>query len=137
MQLVRLGAQLVEQTSFIDTYFVQPKGKVLKITEKDTGTFVNIFQAVDGRFDVVKEEQVANPDPLMAEYGSKFGIKKVLKGRRKFYRIGDYLVTFNLIEGVGDFLILTGDNPTKDYIENVLKIEKPEYITVSFDEVET
>lgn len=133
--LLRKGAKLIDETYFIDTYFKQPEGKVLKIVEKASGSFINIFQAVNGKFAVVKDEQIDNAEKMKAEFTSQYGIKRILKGKRKFYKLQDYKITFNLIDDIGEFLILTGENPTKSFVEKELQIENPEYITVSFDEL--
>lgn len=134
-RILQNGAKLTDQTSFVDTYFNQPSGNVLKIVEKNKGAFLNTFQAADGRFNVVKDERVNNPGKLKKQYASQYGIKRIMKGKRKFFEFKYYLLTFNLIDNVGDFLIVTGENPSTEFVKNELFIKNPEYITVSFDEV--
>ena len=134
-KLLQNGAKVTDQTYFIDTYFHQPKGKVLKIVEKNKGTFLNIFQGVDGKFEVVKDEQIDNTEKLKTNLTAQYGIKRTMKGSRKFFQFKNYQIILNLIDNVGNFIIVTGENPTKEFVENELDIEKPEYITVSFEEV--
>jgi len=135
-QLLRNGATLTGETDFIDIYFNQPPGKVLKIVEKNTGSFLNVFQAVKGKFEVVKDESVPYPEKVKQEFTSQYGIKRILKGKRKFFQFRGYTIILNLIDNVGDFLIVTGENPSKDFVKKELGIKNPEYITVSFDEIE-
>jgi len=134
-RLLQDGAQIIDQTYFIDTYFRQPKGKVLKIVEKKRGAFINIFQAVDGKFEVIKDEPIDNIEKLKKELIIQYGIKRIMKGSRKFFQFKNYQIIFNLIDNVGNFIIVTGESPSKEFVEKELGIEKPEYITVSFDEV--
>lgn len=134
-KLLQNGAKMIDQTYFIDTYFRQPKGKVLKIVEKKRGAFINIFQAVDGKFKVIKDEQIDNIEKLKKELIIQYGIKRIMRGSRKFFKFQNYQIIFNLIDDVGNFVIVTGEDPSKEFVEKELGIEKPEYITVSFDEV--
>lgn len=134
-KLQRIGATLTDETYFIDTYFCQEPGRVLKIVEKKSGFFLNIFQAIDGKFKVIKDESITNPHQLKSQFSSQFGIRRILKGKRKFFQFQGYTIILNLIENVGDFLIITGENPSKDFVEKKLDIKNPEYITVSFDEI--
>ena len=135
--LIAKGAELTDETSFLDTYFKQPQGHVHKIVEKKQGAFVNIFQAVNGKFEVVKDEAVQNAKEIKKVLTLKYGVKRIMKGSRKFYSFKNFKIIFNLIDDVGEFLILAGENPTKEFVKNDLEIENPEYITVSFDELPT
>ena len=112
-RLLQNGAKITDQTYFIDTYFHQPKGKVLKIVEKKSGAFMNIFQAVDGKFQVVKDEQINNLEKLKKELVVQYGIKRIMKGNRKFFQFQNYQIILNLIDDVGSFIIVTGENPSK------------------------
>ncbi|OGI95454.1 hypothetical protein A2917_02755 [Candidatus Nomurabacteria bacterium RIFCSPLOWO2_01_FULL_42_17] len=134
-RLLKNGAKITDQTYFIDTYFHQPEGKVLKIVEKKKGAFINIFQAAHGKFQVVKDERIDNIEKLKKELVAQYGIKRIMKGSRKFFQFQNYQIIFNLIDDVGNFIIVTGENPSKEFVEKELGIEKPEYITVSFDEM--
>jgi len=134
-KLIEKGAKQTEETTFVDTYFNQPLGHVYKIVEKNTGAFINIFQAVNGKFEVVKDESIKNVKEVKKELTSKYGIKRILKGTRTFFTYKNFTIIFNLIDDVGEFLILVGENPSTDVIEKELQIENPKYITVSFDEV--
>lgn len=135
--LIDKGAKFTHEASFLDTYFKQPKGRVHKIVEKNSGIFLNIFQAVNGKFEVVKDESIGNVEDIKKELTSKYGIKRILKGTRKFFKYKEFTIIFNLINNVGEFFILVGEEPTKSIIENELQIKNPEYISVSFDELPT
>ncbi len=133
--LIDKGAKFTHEASFVDTYFNQPPGRVYKIVEKDNEAFINIFQAVNGKFEVVKDESIKNVKEVKKELTSKYGIKRILKGTRTFFTYKNFTIIFNLIDDVGEFLILVGENPSTDVIEKELQIENPKYITVSFDEI--
>lgn len=135
INLQKKGAKLTSETFFVDTYFNQPKGRVYKIVEKNQGAFINVFQAVNGKFEVVTEAAIRNPEETKEELNSKYGIKRIIKGTRKFYSLKNLTIIFNLINNVGEFLIVVGEDPTKDFIEKELEIQNPEYITTSFDEL--
>lgn len=134
-RLLQNGAKIIDQTYFIDTYFHQPKGKVLKIVEKKSGEFINIFQTVDGKFEVVKDEKIENVEKLKKELAVQHDIKRTMEGSRKFFQFKNHQIIFNLIDDVGNFIIVTGENPSKEFVEKELGIKNPEYITVSFDEL--
>ncbi len=57
------------------------------------------------------------------------------KEKTTIFDFGDYNVNINLIEDIGEFLIIEGENLTKDIITKRLKIKNPEFITLSFDEL--
>ena len=49
--------------------------------------------------------------------------------------MGDVVFNINLIPGVGDFLIAEGGRVNESIFEDVLGIQRPEFVTVSFDEL--
>jgi adenylate cyclase class IV len=131
-----LGATFKEKTSFADTYFNQPAGEVFKVSEVDKGFFlVQLQKTPEGKFQVLKDNQIEHADQVIAEMTNEYGVKCILKGQRRVYILGDLKVTINLIADKGAFLILTGENPTEDFIITKLGLQNPEYITVSFDDV--
>lgn len=133
--LIRLGAKFSEKIDVVDTYFKQPKGEVLKITEDDRGKFLVNLKSKNGKFEIVKYEPIKDVDKLKKELADKFGIKCILKKKRRFFDFDRYMININLIEGVGEFLIVEGKNLTKDIITDKLQIKNPEFVTVSFDEL--
>ncbi len=134
--ILQKGGEYIGETPFVDTYFNQPAGKVLKIVRKNTGYFINIFHAVDGKFETIKDQQTDQADQLIKEYTSKYGVKRVLKGKRIYYKLKNQHITFNLIDNIGNFLIITSPNPTNAFVEKELEIKDPDYLRVSFDEVQ-
>lgn len=133
--LLRLGAKFSKELHVLDTYFNQPKGRVLKITEDDTGKFLVNLKSKGGGFEIVKQEKINNVDELRKELSNKFGVKCILKKRRRFFGFGDYSININLIEDLGEFLIVEGENLKKEIVTEKLKIKNPKFITVSFDEL--
>ncbi len=134
-KLKNLGAVFLEEKTFVDTYFKQPKGHVMKIDEENRTAFLIEFRENDGKFDLARKESLKDHKKAKQELLSQYGLKRILKGRRKNYRLDDFTITLNLIDNVGEFLIVTGENPTKKFITQRLTIGNPEYITVSFDEL--
>jgi adenylate cyclase class IV len=133
--LLQKGAKFLGEINFKDIYFNQPEGEVLKIAEKDGRHFLNALRAYHGTFKIITEEPIENLAIILADLTSRHGIKRILEGKRKLFQLQDYKLTLNFIDDVGIFLILTGENPTKKFIEEELSIKKPEYITLPFDEL--
>ena len=133
--LKRLGAKFSEEIDVVDTYFNPPKGEVLKITEDDKGDFLVNLKSKDGKFEIVKYEKIDNVEEVKKELSEKFGVKCVLKKKRRFWYLEDFMININLIEDVGEFLIVECENPTPEIITEKLGIKNPEFITVSFDEL--
>lgn len=133
--LVKLGARFSEEISVVDTYFRQPAGKVLKITEDDRGDFLVNLESKNGKFEIIRYEKVGDVERLKKELTRRFGVKCILRKKRRFFDFGNYMININLIEEVGEFLIVEGENLSRDIITKKLGIRKPEFITVSFDEL--
>lgn len=135
-KLKSLNATFVEETNFADTYFNQPEGEVFKITDSSKGYFlVQLKKTPEGRFDMIKNQKIDNSDQVKSEMAHEYGIKCVLEGKRKNYSLDNLTITINLINQRGAFLIITGENPTQDFITTKLGIANPEYITVPFDQL--
>lgn len=134
-KLKKLGAVFQSETFFVDIYFKQPSGKVLKISDGKEGPFLFVIEKRGDNFEIVKREKVENVEELREELSVKHGVKKVLRGILRFFSLNDYKITIDVIDNVGNFLIVTGENPTKDFVEKKLGIQNPEYITVSFDDL--
>jgi len=133
--LKKLGAKFSEEINVVDTYFKQSSGEVLKITEDNRGNFLVNLKSEDGKFNIVKYEKIDNVEKLKKELMNKFGVKRILKKKRRFFDFGNYTININLIEDVGEFLIVEGENLSPEIITEKLGIKNPEFITVSFDEL--
>jgi predicted adenylyl cyclase CyaB len=130
-----LGAKFLEERNVEDIYFRQPKGKVLKITEDNKGVFLVELKAKNNKFEIERYEPVPDKKATTKELEKKFGVKCVLKKKRRFFSLPPYMVNINLIEGVGEFLIVEGKGLQQSMITEKLKIKSPEFVTVSFDEL--
>ncbi len=131
-----LGAAVTGETEFTDTYFNQPEGEVFKVTDTRDGFYLIQFKRTpEGRFQYTKNNKIENANEVIAEMTGEYGVKCVLTGKRKLFSLGDLKITINHINERGNFLILTGENPTEDFITGKLGIQNPEYITQSFDEL--
>ncbi len=133
--LIKLGAKFSEEIDVVDTYFKQPTGKVLKITEDNRGNFLVNLKSENGKFKIVKYEPIDNVDRVKSELTKKFSVKCVLKKKRRFFDFENYKININLIEDVGKFLIVEGENLAPEIITEKLKIKNPEFVTVSFDDL--
>lgn len=133
--LISLGAKFVKEISVADTYFKQPKSEVLKVTEGDDGSFLVHLQSKNGKFEIVRNESLKDVENTKKMLSNRFGVKCVLKKKRRFFEFDNYGLNINLIEGVGEFLIVEGNNLSKKIIAEELRIPNPEFITVSFDEL--
>ena len=135
-KLRNAGATFVEELSFTDTYFKQPPGDVFKVSDTGKGYFlVQLKKTTDGKFDCLKNYQIDNSAQVISEMTGEYGIKSVLKGKRRIFSLGDMQVTISTIDTLGSFLIVTAENPTPEIITSKLSIQNPEFIQVSFDEL--
>ncbi len=134
-KLNNVGATFVGEEIFTDTYFNQPQGEVLKLANINEGYFLIALKAVDGKFDMIKNQAIENADPVKIELANEYGIKCILSGKRRIFQLESYKIILNHIDNVGEFLILTGINPTPDFIINKIGVQNPEYINVAFDEL--
>lgn len=133
--LESLGARFVKELHVTDTYFNQPEGHVLKMTEDEEGDFVVELEARRGGFDYIRYDRIGDAAKEKAELAAKYGVRRVLRKRRVFFDLKGYKLNFNLIEDVGDFLVVEGDNLSKDLFPGELGIRDPEFVTVPFDQL--
>jgi adenylate cyclase class IV len=134
-KLLALGATFIKETYFTDTYFNTPQGTVLKIVENDEGASLVKFAENKGKFDVVSRETIVNLVEKLKNLTFEHGINKILKGNRKEYIYKSFELTFNIIEHLGKFLIITSEDSQDEFIRNELNIKIPDYITVPFNEL--
>ncbi|MBM3303546.1 MAG: hypothetical protein FJY76_00475 [Candidatus Aenigmarchaeota archaeon] len=134
-KLTDIGANFTEELNVTDTYFKQPKGNVLKVTQDERGDFLVKLRAAKGKFRILKYEKLDNAEQIKKELSSRFGIKCVLKKKRRFFAFGGYTININIIEGVGEFLVVEGENLSPKIITEKMRINNPEFITASFDEL--
>lgn len=131
-KLQQLGAKFTEELNVTDTYFNQPSGEVLKITEDERGYFLVNLKSKDGKFEIVKYEKVENIDEIKKELTKKHGIKCILKKKRRFFDFQNHKININIIEDLGEYLIVEGENLTEKIISDKLKIENPKFVKVPF-----
>lgn len=129
------GCKFFGEADIVDTYFIAPKGVVLKITEGSEGSFLVNLKSNDGKFRIVKREKIDDAVQIKKQLATEQGVKCVLKKKIRFWALGSARISIQLIEGVGEFLILEGENLKPEIITSKLQINNPEFITVSFDEL--
>lgn len=134
-QLIKLGAKFTKELSVTDTYFELGNEDVLKITEDESGDYLVELHAKNGRFKIKTYEHIANLDAKKEELGKKYGVRCVLKKKRRFFDFKPYGFNINLIDGLGEFLIVEGDRIEQGFIIEKLGIKNPEFIRVSFDKL--
>ena len=134
-ELVARGGVFREERHIVDTYFHQPvPHAVKKIQHDERGHWLVELTPHHGKFAIVKFDKLDDPDPLYAQLTRELGVMSILRKRCRFFDWGDYVVDINLIEGYGDFLVITGAAPTLDMLRP-LGITNPEHITVPFNEL--
>jgi len=134
-ELVQRGARFREERNIVDTYFNQPvPQEVLKIQQDERGHWLVHLKPHDGKFDIVKFDKIPDPVALHAELEARFGIMSILRKRCRFFDWGEYVLDFNLIEGFGEFLVLTGKDPRPELLHE-LGIRDPEFIRIPFNEL--
>lgn len=106
----------------------------MKITEDETGDFLVNLKTRDGKFEIVKYEKLENVNETKAKLQHQFGVKCTLKKKRRFFNFQQYVMNVNIIEGLGEFLIVEGERVTPEVFYE-LGIQDPGFITVSFDEL--
>lgn len=135
-QIVSKGAKFVEEVFVVDIYFNQPEGQVLKLTENNRGNFLTMLKAQNGGFQILKQEKIDNTSKIKHQLTQQFGIKCILKKKRRFFSFpGCDNININIFEDIGSFLIVEGEKVTKDFIEQTLGFRHPQYLTISFAEL--
>ncbi len=133
MKLLAIGAKLVDTRDVADTYFVQPPGMVLKLTDSKKGAVLFVLRAKDGRFAIEKSDAVADPAELKALLAKKHGIKCELSRTIWAYSFRDYGISIHRIRDLGDFLIIESENPSKQFVTGFLGLGRARYVVDSFD----
>ncbi len=128
------GACLIEELEIVDTYYKQPEGSVLKITENDHGNFLVKLKEIDGKFEFIKNEKVEKLKPLKDALKEKYGRDIIVDKQMWFYRWKEYIASINLIDEIGNFLVVRGHSVPEDIFAD-LGIQNPEVITVPFSEL--
>lgn len=131
--LLAKGAKFVKEISAEDTYFMQPNDLVLKLTQDDRGSFLANLKLKNGKFEIIRYEPIADANKVKNELSKEFGVKCVLRKKRRFLEFYEYSININIIDDLGEFLIVEGENLVPEIITTKLEIQKPEFITVSFD----
>lgn len=134
-KLKELGAVFDKKIDVKDTYFDKSEEEVLKVTEDDTGDYLVNLKSKNGKFEIEMYKEIKKPELMKKKLKKKFGVKCVLKKKRIFYDWREYKVNFNLIDNVGDFIVIEGENLDREETAEQLQIENPEYITVPFSDL--
>lgn len=131
-QIVSRGAKFSKVATTRFTYFNQPIGKVLKISETKKGAFKVVIENDGDNFNFISSEKIDDLDKTLDELRKQFGLKKKLTIERRIFKYKNFSVSVNEIRGVGKFLIVTGDKPSTEVVEE-LGFKNPEIIKESFD----
>lgn len=128
-----LGGQYAGESTSIHTYFNQPDGQVLKLVEAGGQATQDRLKKDGEQFVLVTKTPVDNKNQVLGELTGKYGVKRKLVMHAKSYVLEDYDVSLYDIEAVGQFLILTGDDPTVEMLHQWFGIDNPRIVTKSFD----
>lgn len=131
-RLADWGAVLEAEIAVTDVYFRQPPGQVLKLVDDSTGRYCTRLQAREGGFEIVEHRAIAQFPQLYEQLLQAYGLHRILKKQRRLYRLPTYQVDLNLIETLGNFVILLGNEPTEAEMERLLQPDIPQYVRVPF-----
>jgi adenylate cyclase class IV len=129
-KLILAGAKFIDDIEVSDTYYNQDQGSVLKVTECDYGKF--LVQIIGKN--IIRHEKIEKPRELKNALKERYGRDTILDKRRKKYEWNEYSVRIYMIEEVGDFLVVTGEN-VPDSVFGEFGFEEPEFIEVPFSEL--
>ncbi|MBI2798070.1 hypothetical protein HYX70_02080 [Candidatus Saccharibacteria bacterium] len=132
-KLKSLGCPLSKERTSTYTYFNQPDDRILKISENERGSFLIVMEKVHGKFVIKSKDVIQDLEQTLANLDEKFGLKRIIINRRKFFKHPQMKISLNNIKVVGNFLILKGKNPKIEFVTKELGIKNPEIVTSSFD----
>lgn len=133
-KVISLGGQFTEEESARHTYFRQPAGRVLKVIQSPKGNWLIQFEQQGSGFSRTRKDQLEDASQTLKELTAAHGIATTLTTRSRTYTLKGIEFDLYSIDGVGEFLIQTGDDPTPARFAQ-LGILDPEYITVPFNEL--
>lgn len=133
--LKKLGAKFTHERDAKDTYYKQPQGGILKVMEADKFVSLINLRQKKGGFDILKYIHVNHPRELKNELKDRHGVKCILQKKQRFFSLGPHEIKINIIKGLGSFIIIEGENLSKDIFTKELKLEKPKFVTKSFAEM--
>lgn len=123
-----MGAVFVQEVHSIDTYFNQPEGELLKTVEDERGNFLVHMQVVDGKFHIKEHQEVSDAKEQQQELEREHGFKKQMRKTRRIYELGGWEIVIDLAEGVGEFMIVVGEDLSREAVAERLQLEDPEFI---------
>lgn len=134
-KLGKLGAKFIIELNVIDTYFKQPEGLVLKISQDERGSFSVKLKANKGGFGIISNDSIKDLKKTFKVFESKYGISCVLKKKKRVWQFENYKISINLFNDIGQFLIVEGEQVITEIITDKLGIKNPKYLTISFDKL--
>jgi adenylate cyclase class IV len=135
-KLIALDAVLVTEEQEVDTYFRQPDGKVLKLTETRSGTWAIELEKRGSGFAIVSRKAVDDVHAMRKKLEEMFGIDCTLRKKKESFRWNEWTFHILGIDNVGTFLIIEGESPLPaSLVTENLGIQNPEFISVPFNEL--
>ncbi|MBI1973787.1 hypothetical protein HYS54_03150 [Candidatus Micrarchaeota archaeon] len=129
------GGRFTGEISVRDSYFNQPAGETLKVTEDDRGNFVVRLHTSNGKFQITEYRRIRDAEKMKRKFGKLYGLKCVLHKKRRFFSLGKLKININVTRELGSFLIVEGENLNKPAVMKALGIQHPDYVTLAFDEL--
>lgn len=133
--LTKLGAKFSHEVYCIDTHFKTPTNQVIKIENDPSGNYFIELKLKNGKFQILKNEKIENIKKIKEELTKEYEIKRVIPKQRRFFHFKNYQIQVCIVENLGEFLIIEGENLAPEVIIKELKIKNPEFVTVSFDQL--
>ena len=133
--LLAKGATYLGAHNYTDTYFHQPAGKVMKISENEHGAHIVHLTSDGNKWRIDEVSEINNAQGVINDYANQIGKKKVLHRRSRTWKLDQYKLNINSIEGLGDFLIIEGEGLDALAVMKMLDMENPKFITTSFDNI--
>jgi len=133
-KLLSAGAIFQNEMEASDTYYKQPEGHVLKVTENDYGKFLIQLVQKGGKFEVTRHEKIEKPRELKNALKERYGRDIILDKKRRRFEWKEYNLGIYIIEDVGDFLIVKGE-VVQDSLFAELGFDEPEFVEFPFSEL--
>jgi len=129
------GSIFSHELGSTDTYFRQPQGRVLKVTEDQRGAFVAELREKSGRFSVTKNERIEDAKKFKMKMKKEYGIESVLKKKIRVFILGKYTINIVSIKGLGSFVVLESDKADVGTLKKIMDSKNPDIISVPFNQL--
>ncbi|MAG59653.1 hypothetical protein CMO96_02580 [Candidatus Woesebacteria bacterium] len=131
-ELAELGAKFIVEDEVVDTYFNQPSGKVLKVARNNKGDWLVKLRAAGDGFEHIAKEKLDDAQAVKRKLAEEHGLRRVIQKRRKIFSYNKYEISVEHVQGLGDFLIIKGDERVPDEVLAKLGLQGSVFVAVPF-----